>query len=334
MEVGRRLEKLRELLRRRGASGALLQTRRNFAWLTAGGHSHIVLASETGVAPLLVTPDAAVVLAPINEAARIADEELDGLPLEVRSLPWHEPDAPLAEARRVAADEVLDDADLEAELRPIRSVLSGLEQERLASLGRRTGAALVRALEHAEPGMGEDEVASGAVAAFGREGIRTPVVLAAADERIERYRHPLPGRTPARRRLMLVLVAESWGLHAAVTRIREFEPPGDELSRRIDAVREVESAMHEATVPGRTLGDVFEAARQVYERTGFPDEWRLHHQGGTIGYQPRERVAVPGDPTRIEAGMAFAWNPSITGAKVEDTFILEPDASRRIVTGG
>ena len=334
MEVGRRLEKLRELLRRRGASGALLQTRRNFAWLTAGGHSHIVLASETGVAPLLVTPDAAVVLAPINEAARIADEELDGLPLEVRSLPWHEPDAPLAEARRVAADEVLDDADLEAELRPIRSVLSGLEQERLASLGRRTGAALVRALEHAEPGMGEDEVASGAVAALGREGIRTPVVLAAADERIERYRHPLPGRTPARRRLMLVLVAESWGLHAAVTRIREFEPPGDELSRRIDAVREVESAMHEATVPGRTLGDVFEAARQVYERTGFPDEWRLHHQGGTIGYQPRERVAVPGDPTRIEAGMAFAWNPSITGAKVEDTFILEPDASRRIVTGG
>ena len=31
--------------------------------------------------------------------------------------------------------------------------------------------------------------------------------------------------------------------------------------------------------------------------------------------------------------MAFAWNPSIAGVKVEDTFVLEAEGSRRWITG-
>jgi Xaa-Pro aminopeptidase len=154
----------------------------------------------------------------------------------------------------------------------------------------------------------------------------------AADERIPRFRHPIPTDTAIRGRVMLVLVAERWGLNAAVTRFREWDPLGDELTRRFDAVRDVERAMHEATAPGATLGAVMAAAQEAYARVGHPDAWREHHQGGTIAYQGRERVAVPGDPTPIEAGMAFAWNPSIVGVKVEDTFILGDGGDRRLVT--
>jgi Xaa-Pro aminopeptidase len=91
--------------------------------------------------------------------------------------------------------------------------------------------------------------------------------------------------------------------------------------------------MHAATRPGATFGDVFAVAQAAYADAGFPDEWRDHHQGGSIGYQPRERVALPGDPTTIESGMAFAWNPSIAGAKAEDTIVIA-DGAARTVTGG
>jgi antitoxin VapB len=89
--------------------------------------------------------------------------------------------------------------------------------------------------------------------------------------------------------------------------------------------------MVDATREGATLGSVFAAAQRTYKAVGFPDEWRLHHQGGSIGYGARERIAVPGDSTSIRAGMAFAWNPSITGAKVETTFILDEGGEARVL---
>jgi Xaa-Pro dipeptidase len=333
VEVERRLAIVRGLVLEAGASGALLSSRRNFAWLTAGGSNHVLLSSEMGVAAVLVTPRDTAVLTSRIEARRIAEEELPELQLEIHAVPWEEPDAIAREARsRAGAGGLLDDAALEPALLRHRVLLPELDRARLGWLGERAGSAIQQALDEARPGQREDEVASAAVASLGREGIRSPVVLAAADDRIERYRHPLPAAAVIHRRLMLVLVVERWGLHAALTRIREFEPPDDGLLTRIEATRAVERAMHEATEPGATLGAVLDAARAAYERSGFPDQWRLHHQGGLIGYQARERVATPGDPTVIEAGMAFAWNPSITGAKAEDTFVLGPDGARRIVT--
>lgn len=33
-------------------------------------------------------------------------------------------------------------------------------------------------------------------------------------------------------------------------------------------------------------------------------------------------IATPGHDLRLEEGMILAWNPSLAGAKVEDTFLL------------
>ncbi len=57
-------------------------------------------------------------------------------------------------------------------------------------------------------------------------------------------------------------------------------------------------------------------------RRGFPNEWQLHHQGGSAGYAPREVTATPSSTQPILAGQAFAWNPSITGVKSEDTILV------------
>ena len=40
------------------------------------------------------------------------------------------------------------------------------------------------------------------------------------------------------------------------------------------------------------------------------------------GYAPREITATPRSTQPILVGQAFAWNPSITGVKSEDTILV------------
>jgi Xaa-Pro dipeptidase len=65
---------------------------------------------------------------------------------------------------------------------------------------------------------------------------------------------------------------------------------------------------------------------------GFPDEWRLHHQGGMAGFAAREVIASPETRQEVRVGQAFAWNPSITGAKAEETFVLT-DNGPEVISG-
>lgn len=331
--VDGRLDTLRRLAAGRGSAGVLLDTRRDVAWVTAGGELFVVAGSERTVAPLLVTPDAAVVLAPVNEAARIAGEEVAGLSLEVAAVPWHDGAAAEAEATRWLGRDLgglLAGDELETLLAPVRARLGPVEHARMRWLGKALHAALDAATGAAIPGRTESMVASVAAGALLAGGIRVPVLLAAADERL-RYRHPIPGDTPLRDRMMLVVVAERWGVHVAATRmIRVGEQPRGPHPADAAAGR-VLDAMAAASRPGATLGDVFAAAEEAYASEGLPGEWRNHHQGGTIGYAPRERIATPNDPTPIEARMALAWNPSVPGGKAEATWIVGDEGLELVV---
>jgi len=66
-------------------------------------------------------------------------------------------------------------------------------------------------------------------------------------------------------------------------------------------------------------------------RRAQQNKWHLHHQGGPAGYEPREYVATPHSTDVVSAGQAYASNPSITGAKSEDT-ILVGEAGNEVLT--
>jgi Xaa-Pro aminopeptidase len=87
----------------------------------------------------------------------------------------------------------------------------------------------------------------------------------------------------------------------------------------------VEAALIGATRPGRSWEDAVAAGKAAYRDAGFDGEWRKHVQGGPIGYLSREFDVVPGRAEAAEvitAGTAFAWNPTVQGAKSEDTFVV------------
>jgi antitoxin VapB len=151
------------------------------------------------------------------------------------------------------------------------------------------------------------------------------VTLVGSDERIASYRHPLPTGKAIERYVMLVLCLRWHGLVAATTRLIHFGALPDDLEARARAVAKVDARMIQGTQAGRTLAEQWELAARAYRDVGYPEAIEEHHQGGSIGYLTRERLATPDDTTPMELSQAFAWNPSVRGVKSEDTILLTAD---------
>ncbi len=313
-------------MERHGLDAIVLRRPANFAWYTGGADTKVDHVAPEGVADLVVRADSRLVLTNTIEAPRMRAEQVPGL--EVVTYAWHEDRlAALREVvggARVGSDVALPGtADLSDEIGVLRRTLDADAIESLRAVGRDASAAMGDAAAAVERGMTEHEAAAELAASCRRRGLTATVLLAAADERIAMHRHPVPVGATIERRAMLVASAERGGLYANLTRIVEFGEPDPELTRRQRVCEEILARMRdEATRAGRTLAEALADCRRFYAEAGFPGEWRLHHQGGMTGYASRELIATPATHVVIEPGHAFAWNPSVTGAKAEETFVL------------
>ncbi len=335
-ELGTKLARVQELLAARNLDALLLRRVANFAWLTGGAASYINTADIYGVAALLLSPAGRFLVTDNIEAPRFREEErLEAQGWQFLVAPWHRGAEILAERTqglRLGADGPYPGAvDLEVELMPLRAALTPEEQARFRALGRGCATAMDQAIRQARPGMSEFKLAALLGAETQARGILPIVKLVATDHRVYAYRHPLPADRKLERYAMLVLCGRQHGLVCSLTRLVHFGPLPDELQSKQAALAGVDAAFIHATRPGRTLGEIFAEGQQAYAAAGYPDEWRLHHQGGLAGYLPREAIARPGLPDGVRPGQAYAWNPSITGTKSEDT-ILVGETGNEILT--
>jgi Xaa-Pro dipeptidase len=332
-----RYERLAELMERRGVDAVVLRRPANFAWYTGGADSKVDHVAPEGVADLIVRPGSELVLTSTIEAPRMRAEQTPDL--EVAEHPWYEDrNAALREliggGVRIGSDLGLPGTvDLYDDIARLRRTLDADAIDSLRGVGHDLGAAMAEAAAAVETGITEHEAAAALAGACQSRGLTATVLLAAADERITRHRHPVPVGARIERRAMLVASAERGGLYANLTRIVELDAPDPEPAERLRVCEEILARMREeATWPGRTLAEAFADCQAFYADAGFPGEWRLHHQGGLTGYGSRELIATPDTDHLIEAGQAFAWNPSVTGAKAEETFVLTA-AGPEVVAG-
>ena len=331
-EITIKLSRLSGLLDHHNLDGLLLTHRNNFAWITGGCDNRIANNAAAGVASIYVTRNTRVCLTNTIEGPRFAEEELAGTGIEVIAAPWEDRAAQTQAARQIIGDARIaaDSEDFGLPTQPfpaddfarLRWSLLPEEIERYKEGGRRTSAAIEQACHDITPGMAEHQIAGILDACIHARGLNPVVTLVAADGRIARFRHPIPTDTVCRDYAMLVTCAEYGGLISNVTRFVSFKPLSDEIRRRQQAVVNIDAAVNLATRPGRTLGEIFADLQAAYAASGFADEWRLHHQGGSTGYAGRDVFAVPGSPVQVLDNQAFAWNPSITGVKSEDTILV------------
>jgi len=337
-EIEEKTERLVRLCLKEGLGGVLLNSQPNFAWLSAGGSNRVDSSRENGVATLFVRRDGKrFVLANKIEMTRILTEELNGEDYEPLEFGWEEDKANPAMipalARSVSDGELPLGCDLplgnvpviEGTIARARYQLTASEIERFKMLGKDAGKAIGDLARSLSPGLTECEVArraNGALAAIGAEAI---VSLVAADERLQRFRHPLPKDGQWKKVLMVAVCARRHGLVASLTRLVCAGPVPDELNRRTRAAAQVNAELFAATRPGVTGRELYEVAARGYRVAGFPNEEKLHHQGGAAGYRTRDWVAHPQCADVVQEKQAFAWNPSITGTKVEETMIAFED---------
>ncbi len=339
-EFAAKHQRLLELIDRLGLAGVLLRRRDNFSWITGGGQNYVNVAQERGVGAVLVTADETCLVADNIEADRLIEEELDGLAMGKVDYPWHEPTAQMRAVRQIVGEGTLGvdcgegDRLITADLAAQRNPLTPAEVERYAAHGRQTTRITEGVCRQIQPGMSEDDVVAMLHERFARVGVRVPVYLVAADDRIDRRRHPITTGRTINKRVMVVVCAESAGLWINLTRLVNFEPLDGELKIKHRATCQVDASANTATRPGRRLSDIFADIMAEYARQGFADQWTLHHQGGSTGYNGRDAFATPACEAIVVENQAFAWNPSITGTKSEDTVLIEPRGLRWLTEPG
>jgi len=323
------------MLAAEGLGGVLLGAQHNFAWLTAGGTSVVDTSREAGACALLVCGDGRrFVLASRIEMPRLLAEEITGEEFEPVEFAWEEEKssptflAERAQALLNAGGDLGSDLALPGGARVVEGAvarcryrLTESEVERYRLLGRDAGVAIGELVRRLEPGETEKEVARRAADALAARDIRSVVTLVAADERLEKFRHPVPTVRRWERVLMVVVCARRAGLIASLTRIVCAGAAPEGLRRRTAAAARVNARLLAATRPGATGSELYDAAARAYAEEGFAGEERLHHQGGAAGYRTRDWVAHPASAESVLENQAFAWNPSITGTKVEETCV-------------
>jgi Xaa-Pro aminopeptidase len=337
-EVSTKLEFIRQTLKENNAQGVYLSGTDWFAWITAGASNTVLLTAETGIASVLVTAEDAWVLTDEIEAQRLHDEELPpNFKLHIN--PWADTAARKSFIRDATGDrKVLSDRPVDtqkplpASLQQYKRVMMSSELERYREVGRKASEAMTEVLLAAKPTWTGYELAGAGAETVWAKGLHPALTLVAGERRLPLYRHATPTSEVIGRRAMMVFCARGYGLYANLTRFVSFGTIPDKENQLHFRCREVESVALNICKPGTPLNKVYQALAEAYQQHGFSNAIREHHQGGTTGYLSREIIANPTTTDTLKENMAVAWNPSLAGAKIEDTFVISGDGKLENLT--
>jgi hypothetical protein len=326
-EAAVKISLIRELLGSNQA--ALLRGIDWFAWATAGGSSAVLLAAETGIAEVLISPAGAWIITDNIEALRLCEEELPA-GFSLQATPWAYPAERQAFFREVSEGMgILSDRPqpgeqpLPPELLAAKRIMTVPEAERYQQVGLLAAEAMTEPMMTAKAEWTEFELAGAGAKALLERGLQPALILAAGERRLPLYRHPVPSHQPLEKIAMLVFCARGYGLYANLTRFVSFGSRNPATAKLHQQAREIESEALKQSRPGTRLATVYATLAQAYEIQQHSEAIHEHHQGGTTGYLSREIVAMPGSVETLQENTPVAWNPSLRGAKVEDTFLVK-----------
>ncbi len=327
-EIQEKERRVRKFLQEKGLRALLLKRQANFSWMTCGGLNLVGIATEVGATSLLITEDSKYVSCNNIEAPRMIEEEgLEKQGFIVKTFPWYE-DREIPILKELVGEGPVgcdvhfpNTLMMSEEIARLRYSLTPAELERYRWLGEKVSLAVEKTLMDTRRGEKESEVVGRLCQEIWRDRIDPIGLMVAADERISRFRHPIPTEKKIEKFLMFSINARKWGLVVCLTRFVYFGKLPASLKEKYEANVFVDCTLMAHTRPGIPAREVLQKGIGAYREKGYPEEWQLHHQGGPIGYIPRDYRVNFKTPDIIQENQPFTWNPSIAGTKSEDTIL-------------
>lgn len=331
-EVSEKKERIRNLMNILDLDAILLRRHCNFSWLTCGGISYVSIATEIGSASLLITPDKEYVICNNIEATRMEKEErLLEQGYEIKSFKWYEDYEgkiikDIVREGKVGCDcEFPGTKNISKEIDPLRYSLTSWEVERYKEVGYLTSKAIEETAETIKPGDKECEIVGRLAERLWSNRLDYITTFCAADERIANFRHPIATEKKINKRVMLCVNGRKWGLIVSLTRFVQFGKIPEEIRKKYDANVYIDCILMANTIPGKPAVEAFKKGLEAYKEMGYPEEYQLHHQGGSIGYNGRDYKVNFQTKEIVRENQGFSWNPSITGTKSEDVMLATSD---------
>lgn len=327
-DAGLKLGRVRKYLKEKGYTGLVILRQDNFAWITTGGMNRVVIPSAEGFGAVVVTEDAAFLVAQVMDGQRILEEEMNGLPVEYVPLRWYE-ESVLDRALSLAGDRPAADVPCRAEC-PLSEIYelhfpyTPGEIARFCEIGAIADLVMAEVARQIAPGMTDYEAEARVLYEFARLGVIADVVLVGTDDRIFKYRHPNPVGAKLGKYVLITPALRYKGLHCNIARSVYF---GDSLPEEIalsyEAVRQVSANCMALCETGATYRDILEGHKAILADLGYPEAWRGHYPGGRTGYflcQPGHSL----DPSRVIGETeAFEWFITVPGAKTAELTVKD-----------
>jgi Xaa-Pro aminopeptidase len=336
-EIKEKERRVRDFLQSKGLNALLLKRQANFSWMTCGGLNLVGITTEFGATSLLITEDSKFVISNNIEAPRMIEEEgLEKQGFIPRVFPWHE-DQEAALVKELTGDGIVgsdtpfpNTTVLTEDIARLRYSLTPEEINRYRWLGEKVSLVLEKTVMKTKKGEKESAVVGRLCNELWKDRIDPITLMAAADDRVFKFRHPIPTERKIEKYLMVSVNARKWGLIVSLTRFVHFGRLPRELKKKYEANVSIDCTFMAHTRPGVPVKEVLQKGIDAYRERGYPEEWELHHQGGSIGYTGRDYRVSFKTPDLVQVNQAFTWNPSIAGTKSEDTILATPEGPEMI----
>jgi len=322
-------DKLLKLINTKNISGVVLSKKWNFRWFTGGHDNNVVRTEDSSSVYLYISKSGNYLVATKSDAERVFREELSGLGFQLIVYNWYDENIEDV-IKNISGDDLAgcdyennSFVNLEYDLTKLRVDLTDCEVKKIKEFSEDYSEILTDFCLKLKPGVTEKEIADNLEYLFKDHNVNFPVLMVGSDDRIYKFRHPIATDKKVEKYLLIATVAEKFGLHVSVSRSIHFGSISGELQKKQEIVNLLEAKLCSDSLPGIMLKDLFKISKNLYKELNYPDEWQNHTLGGIMGYRPREFLIDALNTIKINKNNIISWNPTIYGAKSEDTILVE-----------